>query len=218
MNGNRNLLVGAVVIAILLFAALARFQKTNRAEERAAAPAVARTDADAFARPDSPRFGNQLARVTVTEWFDPECEACRAVHPFVKKIIREYGDRVSFVMRFMPLHEHSLYASAALFELKERDKFEPGLDLFFEKQPEWGNHAHPKPEMIAGFLNSFGVPQELQSPEALIQKHGEKVRTDEADGMRVGVSGTPTFFVNGRMLEQLGEQPLRQAIDGALRP
>jgi protein-disulfide isomerase len=172
---------------------------------------------DRFIRPHSPTFGNPLGRVAVVEWFDPECESCRLIHPIVTKIISEYKDRVQFVLRYMPYHGNSMFAAAALEEAKEFGRYDQALDLLFETQPQWGDHHQPRPELIPEILAKLGIPKEKLERDYLLGKHSEKIRMDEADGNAVGVQGTPTFFVNGRMLQELGEAPLRAAIEAALQ-
>ncbi len=170
----------------------------------------------AFIRPHSPRFGNEMARVTVVEWLDPECESCRAMHPSVKSMIADYGDRVLFVIRYMPYHQGSMFAASALEEAREFGKFEDALSVLFEKQPEWGDHQQPRPELIPTYLVKLGIPIENLDQIKLIAKHGDKIRLDKEDGQKVGVRGTPSFFVNEKLLQVLGEDQLRAAIDQEL--
>jgi protein-disulfide isomerase len=172
--------------------------------------------ASAFIRPHSPRFGNSMGRVTVVEWLDPECEACRAMHPVVKKIISDYSDRVLFVIRYMPYHQGSMFAASALEEARELGKFEEALSVLFEKQPEWGNHQQPRPDLIPQYLIKLGIPAERLDREKLIAKHGEKIRMDQEDGNKVGVQGTPSFFINEKPLKELGGDQLRAAIEQEL--
>jgi protein-disulfide isomerase len=206
------------VLAVVLVGAVSFFLLKNRTATTQAPPAAeVSITAENFIRPHSPIFGNRLARATVVEWLDPECEACAAMHPPFKKIINEYQDRVRFVIRYMPFHGNSIYAASALEEARELGKYDQAMDILFERLPEWGDHHQPKPEMIPEILAKIGIPKEKLEREYLIQKHSEKVKIDEADGRKVGVRGTPTFFVNGRMLLQLGEEPLRLAIEEALK-
>lgn len=199
---NKVFVLGAIAAAALTFAAF-KFSARGVPQE-------------SFVRAHSPSFGNSLARVTVVEWFDPECESCRSIHPAFKKIIESYSDRVHFVLRYMPYHRGSMFAATALEEARELGKFEEALDLLFEKQPEWGDHHQPRPYLIPTYLATLGISKDKLDREYLLKKHGEKIRIDEADGKRVGVRGTPTFFVNGQALSELGDQPIRDAIDSAL--
>lgn len=212
---NKTFVLVAGAIAIVVFGALFLF--SNRNQEPAQASQTPSTSGPAlFLRPHSPSFGNALARVTVTEWFDPECESCRVVHPFVKSIIKDYEDRVRFVLRYMPYHHNSMYAASALEEAKELGKFSEALDLLFEKQPEWGSHQQPRPELIPTYLATLGIPAEKLEREYLLKKHSDKIRLDEADGNALGVRGTPSFFVNGQPIRELSEEALREAIKIAL--
>ncbi len=205
------------VLVIAVLAVLGFFLLKKSGNTPTATPSQSSALSDDFIRPHSASFGNSMAKVTVVEWFDPECESCRAVHPIFTKMVEEYKDRVHFVLRYMPYHTNSMFAASALEEAKELGKFEEALHVLFENQPEWGNHHQPKPELIPILLAKIGIPKEKLEQEYLIQKHSEKIKMDEADGKKVGVRGTPTFFVNGQMVMELGEEPLRMAIEAALK-
>lgn len=206
-----------VLVVVVLSIAGFFFLKNKSGEAPASAPALPTAAFENFIRPHSPSFGNRMARATVVEWPDPECEACAAMHPIVEKIIGEYEERVHFVIRYMPFHVSSVYAACALEEARELGKFDEAMDTLFKNVGEWGDHHHPKPELIPVLLEKIGIPKDKLEREYLIQKHSKKVEIDQADGQLVGVRGTPTFFVNGQMLDQLGEEPLRAAIEEALK-
>lgn len=220
---NKWFVFGALGIAIAIFAVFSLKKNKEPApvavqvsqpteESRVSNPDLS----GVFIRPHSPRMGNSLARVTVVEWLDPECESCRAMHPAVKRIIADYGDRVLFVVRYMPYHKGSMFAVSALEEARELGKFEDALTVLFEKQPEWGDHQNPRPDLIPKYLVKLGVPVEKLDQEKLIAKHGDKIRLDQEDGKKVGVQGTPSFFVNEKPLKGLGEAQLRAAIEREL--
>lgn len=209
---NKIFILVAIVIAIGAFFVL----KSVNKPELTPPPAAPVAWQDTFFKSHNVSYGNTLSRVMVVEWFDPECEACRMVHPMVKQIIKDYKDRVHFVLRYMPYHQGSMYAASALEEAREHGKFDEALDLLFEKQPEWGDHHQPRPELISTYLATLGIPKDKLDRDTVIKKHGDKVRMDEADGKTVGVQGTPSFFINGQQLQELGERPLREAIDAAL--
>jgi protein-disulfide isomerase len=221
---NKWFVLGAIGAAVAIFAVLS-LQKTEGPPTAAVSPSGSESAgeekaqqplAEEFVRPYSPRVGNSMSLVTVVEWLDPECESCRAMHPAVKRIVAEFEDRVLFVTRYMPYHGGSMWAASALEEARQYGKFEEALNLLFEKQPEWGNHQEPRPDLIPTYLASLGIPAENLEQDVVIAKHGEKVRQDEEDGKKVGVRGTPSFFINGEPLMQLGESQLRDAIEQAL--
>ena len=209
---NKIFVVVAIVVAALAFISLRAFLSPPKVTTSGATVA----SDEKFVRSHSPTFGNSLGRVTVVEWFDPECESCQAFHPAFKKIMKDYGDRVRFVFRYMPYHGGSMFAACALEEARELGKFEEALEVLFEKQPEWGSHHEPRPDLIPSYLSAIGIPKDKLFKEYLIKKHGEKIKIDEADGKAVGVNGTPTFFVNGQMVPVLSESVIRGAIAAAL--
>jgi protein-disulfide isomerase len=221
---NKWFVFGVVGFAIALFAVfwLQRAEQpavsvgSTTQVETAAVESKADDLSSAFIRPHSPRFGNSMGRVTVVEWLDPECEACRAMHPIVKGIISDYGDRVLFVIRYMPYHQGSMFAASALEEAREFGKFEEALSILFDKQPEWGNHQRPRPDLIPAYLIKLGIPADRLDREKVIAKHSEKIRLDQEDGNRVGIQGTPSFFVNEKPLKGLGDDQLRAAIEQEL--
>jgi len=188
---------------------------TAPARASAAAPS-ARGSAE-LVRPHSPSQGGPAsAPVTIVEFLDPECEACRAMYPIVKAVLAEYGDRVHLVIRYMPYHANSMFAASVLEEAREDGKYDEALEALFRAQPEWGSHHAPKPELIPTYLEPLGIDASRLEREAVIAEHGSKIEQDQADGQGLGVRGTPTFFVNGVMLPELGYQPLKQAIEIAL--
>lgn len=208
---NKIFVIGAIAFVALGFFAIKFFAKPPPLAE-SSNPQVTQAN---FVRPHSPTYGNSEAPVVVVQWFDPECESCRAVHPMFKKIVEDYRGRVHFVLRYMPYHRGSMFAATALEEARELGKYDVALDLLFEKQPEWGDHHQPRPELIPTYLMTLGIPKEKLDPEYLLKKHGDKIKIDEADGKQAGVRGTPTFFVNGIAVMELGDRPLREAIDSA---
>ncbi len=208
---NKKFLIVAIVAGILGFGALIVF-----GNKKEAANAIPKVSSDILIKFHSPTKGNANAPVTIVEFLDPECEACRAMHPIIKELLSEYGEKVRLVIRYLPLHKNSLHAAAAIEEAREQGKFEEALDTLFHNQPIWGDHHSPKPELIAVYLADIGIPKDTLNPEALIAKHGEKIEIDRKDAELVGARQTPTFFVNGVKLDKIGYQAIKDAIEKAL--
>ncbi|MGQ0511650.1 MAG: DsbA family protein [Betaproteobacteria bacterium] len=167
-------------------------------------------------RPDSPSQGPADARVTLVEFFDPECESCRTMYPVVKRLQREYDGRMRLVIRYMPLHRNSAYAAAALEAAGEQRRYWEMLEILLATQPEWGDHRMPRPELIPTYAARLGLDMDTFMRSIGADTHKAKIERDQADGIQAGVSGTPTFFVNGKMLQRLGYEPLKAMIEEAL--
>ncbi len=173
---------------------------------------IAKQDATAFVRPHSPRMGTENAKVTVVEFLDPECESCRAVYPGVKEILKEFEGQVQLVVRYAPFHHNSLFAIKILEAARKQNKYWETLNLLFETQPEWGSHHHPQPERIWDHLPKIGLDVEKIRSEMNDPATFDLVELDKEDGQKLGVTGTPTFFVNEKPLETLGLENLREAV------
>ena len=107
------------------------------AEAEPVAPALA----EALTRPYSPILGPEDAPVTIVEFFDPACEACRAFHPIVKDIMAEHGDAVRVVIRYTPFHgEGSETAIRVLEAARMQGVFVPVLEAILEELAgvRWG--------------------------------------------------------------------------------
>jgi protein-disulfide isomerase len=206
----------AVVLVVALIAAASiylRGESKKREAEVASRPPPAATT---LVRPHSRTLGPADAKVTVVEFFDPECESCRAIYPAVKKLLAQYGGRVRLVLRYMPLHGNSVYASSALEAAGEQGKYWEMLEALFERQPEWGSHHAPKPELIPEIAAGVGLDMAAFNRTVNSTAHRTLIETDAADGRSLGVRGTPTFFVNGKMLERLDYGELQSMINSEL--
>ncbi len=208
---NKKFLIISVLVAIVGFTALSFYNSNSKSNRNEA------VDSDVLIKPHSPSKGIATAPVTIVEFLDPECESCRAMHPIVQNLLKEYEGKVRLVIRYMPFHRNSMFVSTALEEAKEQGKFEEALNILFENQPIWGDHHNPRPELIPGYLEAVGIPKQTLDPGALLSKHQSKIEIDRKDGELLGISSTPTFFVNGVKLETIGYEPIKQAIEKALK-
>lgn len=116
----------------------------------------------------------------------------------------------------MPFHPNSMLAANVLEEARSQGKYWESLELLFKRQPEWADHHDPKPEQIFTILRQLNLDITKLKKAAEDNKYVAEIRQDEYDGKRLGVRQTPSFFINGKLLEQMGEAPLRNAIAAEL--
>ena len=211
---RKNLWIPLVMVAV---AGIAVVVAANAGGDDPTADVTAGdASADRLVRPDSQRLNEADGDDTFVEFLDFECESCRAAHPAVEQLREEYGDRVTFVVRYMPLHRNSEAASRAAEAAAAQGKFEEMYDLLFETQPQWGEKSSSQEEVFFGFAEQLGLDMErfrqvYDDPDTI-----ERVQRDEADGKALGVTGTPTFFVNGEKLEIRSYDDLVGALDDAV--
>ncbi len=215
MNKNIAIPLGMVVVAIL--ALLAAASSGDDDSTTAAGPESGEAEV-ALIRSDSQRItGAPDGAVAFVEFLDFECEACRAAHPAITELRTRYGDQVSFVVRNFPLHDNSEAAARAAEAAAAQGQYIEMMDLLFETQPEWGEKSTSQEEVFFGFAEQLGLDIEqftevYQDPATL-----EKIRRDQADGQALGVSGTPTFFLDGEMLQPTSFDELVVAVEDAIR-
>jgi protein-disulfide isomerase len=176
-------------------------------------------------RPDSPVLGPADAKITLVEFYDPECEACAAFAPTVKKIMKDYDGKIRLVARYMPLHPNSLTAASFTEAAGEQGKYWQAQEMLFTKQPEWGTkHGPPtdapKPDinkLFDKYAMELGLDLDKANQAIKENRFAEKIERDKKDGQSLGVRRTPTFFVNGRELARFGEADLRSLIEEELK-
>jgi protein-disulfide isomerase len=105
-----------------------------------------------------------------------------------------------------------MLAAAALEAAGEQGRYWEMLDALFVNQPAWGDHQNPRPDLIPEYARQIGLDMAAFQASFEGIKHRAKVERDRSDAEQLGVRGTPSFFVNGRRLEQLGYEPLRARV------
>lgn len=199
----------SIILLVTVFAIGSVYFKGKKADK---AGTVAMENAAVFNRDYSQTIGGDDAKVVITEFLDPGCETCRAMHPFLKQILASRPGRIKLVIRYAPLHEGADEMVKILEASKEQGKYWETLDVMYESQPYWASHSNPQPEKIWQFLPKAGLDidklkKDMQSPE--VQRNVEQ---DIADARALRVTKTPGYFVNGRPLVEFGYEQLLDLI------
>ncbi|HEX8351804.1 MAG TPA: thioredoxin domain-containing protein [Pyrinomonadaceae bacterium] len=216
-------LIGVVVVVAAVLGA--GYYRDSVQRERKSSP----TADGPLVRPDSPALGPADAPVTVVEFLDPECESCGAFHPTLKRILKDYDGKVRLVVRYMPFHPNSALAAAWTEAAGEQGKYWEMQELLFRRQPEWGEiHGHgghaapaarrePPAVLFERYASELGLDVERLRASVAQNRYAPKVERDRRDGQSLGVTKTPTFFVNGRQLARFSQQDLRALIEEELK-
>ena len=147
--------------------------------------------------------GNQNAKVTLVEYLDFECEACGAYYPLVKRLSEEFKDDVNFVTRYFPLpgHKNSLTSAFAVEAAGKQGKFWEMYDLVFENQSSWGEKPAPTPEVFEGYAEKLGLDMVKFKTDVASDEVTNRIDRDKNSGTKLGIQGTPTFFLNGEKIQ-----------------
>ncbi len=170
-----------------------------------------------LARPVTERdhaLGPADAPVTLVEYGDYECPYCARAHPIVKRVLARVGDRVRFVYRNFPLseiHPHALHAAEAAEAVAETDgPFWAMHDTLFAHQQRLDDPS------LVGYARDVGADADAVAIALAEERYAERVRAEFIGGVRSGVNGTPTFFINGARLDGEWDEPsLLAAVESA---
>jgi len=201
---RRSFVISTAVVGIALFSGGAILYNAVQPPPVAGTAAVG----DSLIRPHSPSFGRADAPVTIVEFFDPSCEACRAFYPVVKQIMAATGDDVRLVLRYTPLHQGSDEAVRILEAARKQDKFQPVLEAMLANQPEWAVHGAPDLDKAWQIAAGGGIDLETARRDAKMPEVDAVLAQDVADVTANNVQQTPTFFVNGKPLQEFSPQGL----------
>ncbi|MGA9725138.1 MAG: DsbA family protein [Candidatus Binatus sp.] len=138
--------------------------------------------------------GPAKAPVTLVEYGDYECPYCGEAYPVVKALQERLGDQVRFVFRNFPLaeaHPHAEQAAEAAEAASAQGKFWEMHDLLYENQDALDS------EDLVRYARALHLDLPRFVKEMKEGAHAERVREDFRSGVRSGVNGTPTFFING---------------------
>jgi protein-disulfide isomerase len=154
-----------------------------------------------IAKADRPSKGPETAPVEIIEFSDFQCPFCVNAFPTVKQVLEAYGDRIRFIYRHYPLANHPRARPAAEASqcAAEQGKFWQFHDMLFGDQSRLGDEDFKQHAVQLG-LDTARFNDCVDS-----HKYRAEIDTDIRAGDEAGVSGTPAFYINGRMLS--GAQP-----------
>ena len=154
---------------------------------------------------NSPTLGPKDAPVTIVEYSDFECPFCQKGFKRMEKIRENFPKKVRLVFKHYPLpfHKNAKPAARAAMAAGEQGKFWEMHDRLFEKQGAWkkGNVK----EITAGWAKEMGLDAAKFKKDFDKESYGKTIQAEMKEGQKLGVKGTPHFFINGEALS--GAQP-----------
>ena len=142
--------------------------------------------------------GNEQAAIKLVEYGDYQCPHCGTAYPIIKEIQSTFGDQILFVFRNFPLQESHRYANIAAQAAEaagKQGKFWEMHDAIFENQQQLNE------EFIEHLAEKLGLDMEEFEEDLNSEEISTKVEDDFESGVRSGVNGTPSFFINGEKFD-----------------
>jgi protein-disulfide isomerase len=160
-------------------------------------------------------LGPPDAAVTLVEYGDFECEFCGRAYPELKRLLKQVGGKVRFIFRHFPIpeeHPHAQHAAEVAEAAAAQGKFWEMHDLLFEHQDAL------RPMDLVAYAGQLGLDVDRFTDELRRRVYASRVADDIDTADQSGVTGTPTFFVNGRRQQgSFDIELLEDAVRGALQ-
>jgi len=157
--------------------------------------------------------GPENAPVTITEFSDYQCPFCARTEPLISDMVKQYPDKVRVVFKHFPLvsiHQYAMPAAKAAIAAQKQGKFWEMHEKLFANQRALGDQQIKQYAQEIG-LDMTKFETDMNSPE--VQK---QIQDDMALATKVGLRGTPTVFVNGKILQNRSLDGFKQMADAIL--
>lgn len=162
---------------------------------------------------NNPSLGAKDAKVTIVEFADFQCPFCARMVPTLKELVKKYEGKVRWVYRDFPLteiHPEAIPAAAAASCAGQQGKYFEMHHKLFDNYKDLGNSLYTKTAKELG-LDEAAFETCRKDPKVV-----EEIMRDQADGAKLGVNGTPTYFVNGRKMGGADVNEFSRIIDEEL--
>lgn len=187
---------GGIGLVLALAVGAMFYGGNNRVDISGVSADLRPVDATDWTRGDA-----ETARAELIEYSDFECPGCAAYYPVVKLLEEEFAGEIVFAYRHFPLtsiHMNATLAARAAEAAGKQGKFWEMHDELFSGQASWT--GKPAREIFAGYARILGLNVERFLADMDSAEAKEKVARGEAEAVALKLSGTPTFFLNGKKL------------------
>jgi protein-disulfide isomerase len=215
---RRTRLLAAIVVLTTAasIVAVAAAGRSPGGAAGAAPPPLVRWDSHRLSEGPADPVAGEPAQLV--EFIDFECRRCRATQPFIDELRADYAGRVDFVVRYFPLpgHANSTNAAIAVEAAARQGAFAEMADVMWATHGHWGRSSEPQTSLFRSFAAELGLDMAAYDAAVADPATAARVRQDFEDGVALGVTGTPTHFLDGVLVRPVDEADFRRLLDAAL--
>ncbi|ANS79361.1 Periplasmic thiol:disulfide interchange protein DsbA [Serinicoccus hydrothermalis] len=217
---NRQLSISIIMLGVFVVGVAFILWLARGDSPQASSDAAAGTSTAQLVRPDSHVLSQAEGpdAPVLVEFLDFECEACRAAYPLVEQLRQDYDGQLTVVARYFPIpsHANAVNAAVAVEAAAQQGQFEAMYKRMYATQAEWGEQQESKADVFRGFAEELGLDMDAYDAAVADEATAERIARDYQDGIDLGVQGTPTFFLDGQLLQPQSEADFRDAIEAAI--
>ena len=213
---KNTIVIASALVAVLVFGGGAYYYKAQQAQEISD---LAGAQESVFIRAASPSLGAESAKVQLVEFFDPACESCRMMYPYVKSLMRTNDGKLRLTLRYATFHQGSDYVVKVLeaARVQGQDIYWKSLEAILANQPAWADHNRPNPQSVWDYLGGTGLDIQKAKQDMNDSRIAKLLSQDAKDLATLKVNKTPTFFINGKPLKEFGPNGLRAQVLDEIR-
>lgn len=182
--------LGVIVLVVLIFVGIFAFSGNKTG-----------TSTKSSGTPTNHIEGQGKSGITLVEYGDYQCPYCEQAYPIIKQVQAEFNDQVYLQFRNFPLPQHqNAFASARAAEAAGmQGKFWQMHDLLYDNQSQWSESNNSIP-FFKQYAKQLGLNAAQFDKDYASGAVNDAINADKAAGNKLNVSGTPTFFLNGKQL------------------
>jgi protein-disulfide isomerase len=147
--------------------------------------------------------GQGKSGVTLVEYGDYQCPYCQQYYPILKQVQAQFNDQIYFQFRNFPIinvHQNAFAGARAAEAAALQDKFWEMHDLLYENQSQWSESSDPS-SFFKQYAKQLGLNVDQFQKDYASSQVNDAINADLAAGRKLGVQGTPTFFLDGKEIK-----------------
>lgn len=222
MDKRTWIIFGVAVVAIL--AGLVMFSRQGSVNVDNVNNAAVRTSGDKNSEIADHVFGQPNKKVVLIEYGDFQCPGCGTFHTNFQPIMDDYKDKITFVFRNFPIttiHPNARAAAASAESASLQGKYWEMWNALYNKQNDWNSLASDQRDQYFETLaQGLGLDMNKFKSDVTSNKVSTKINFDQSLGKANGVTGTPTLFLNGKILatdDYKSTDIIKTTLDNALK-
>ncbi len=169
-------------------------------------------------------YGKKDSKVVMIEYGDFQCPGCGNFHSNFAPLMDDYKDKITFVFRNFPitqLHPNARVAAASAEAAGQQDKYWEMWNLLYNNQNDWSNLAiNQRDAQFESYAKELKLDLDQFREDVASDDVNSKINYDQSLGKANGVTGTPTIFINGKIIatdKYNSTDAIRNTLDGALK-